>query len=118
MPSDFLLDRRSAVPAVIGNPADFLIIGGLSGSAKDIGSLTGESPNVYLLGGAMGAAVAMGLGLALAQPARRVLVVSGDGEFLMNSGSLATVGYMKPSNLSMLCVDNGCYGKKSDGRLP
>jgi len=59
----------------------------------------------------MGAAVTMGLGLALAQPTRRVLVVSGDGEFLMNSGSLATVAYMKPANLSLLCVDNGCYGE-------
>jgi len=111
MSNDFSLDRRFAVPAVIGNPADFLIIGGLSGSAKDVGALTNESPNVYLLGGAMGAAVTMGLGLALAQPTRRVLVVSGDGEFLMNSGSLATVAYMKPANLSLLCVDNGCYGE-------
>ena len=111
MSNDFSLDRRFAVPAVIGNPADFLIIGGLSGSAKDVGALTNESPNVYLLGGAMGAAVTMGLGRALAQPTRRVLVVSGDGEFLMNLGSLATVAYMKPANLSLLCVDNGCYGE-------
>ncbi len=111
MSNDFKLDRRIAVPEVIGNPADFLIIAGLSGSAKDIGALTNESPNAYLLGGAMGAAIPMGLGLALARPDRSVLVVSGDGEFLMNSGSLATVGYIQPRNLSLLCIDNGCYGE-------
>ena len=76
---DFLLDRRTAVPAVIGEPSDFLIISGLSGAARDIGYLTEETPNAYLLGGAMGAAASMGLGLALAQPERRVLIVSGDG---------------------------------------
>ena len=108
---DFVLDRCSAVPAVIGDPSDFLIVGGLSGSAKDVGHLTQETPNTYLLGGAMGAAMCMGLGLALAQPDKRVLVVSGDGEFLMNASSLATIGYMRPSNLALLCVDNGHYGE-------
>ncbi len=59
----------------------------------------------------MGAAVSMGLGLALAQPKRRVLVATGDGELLMNVGALATVGIMNPPNLSILCVDNGHYGE-------
>ena len=108
---DFLLDRQTAVPAVIGEPSDFLIISGLSGAARDIGYLTKEAPNTYLLGGAMGAAASMGLGLALAQPDKRVLIVSGDGEFLMNVSSLATIGHMRPSNLSMLCIDNGRYGE-------
>ena len=53
----------------------------------------------------------MGLGLALSRPDKRVLVVTGDGELLMNVGTLATVGIMKPSNLSILCVDNGHYGE-------
>ena len=108
---DFLLDRQAAVPAVIGEPSDFLIISGLSGAARDIGYLTKEAPNTYLLGGAMGAAASMGLGLALAQPDKRVLIVSGDGEFLMNVSSLATIGHMRPSNLAMLCIDNGRYGE-------
>ena len=108
---DLLLDRRSAVPAGIGDPSDFLIISGLSGAARDIGYLTEETPNAYLLGGAMGAAASMGLGLALAQPERQVLVVSGDGELLMNVGTLATIGHMRPHNLTMLCIDNGRYGE-------
>ncbi len=111
MSEDPMLDRREAVPALIGDPSDFLIISGLAGSAKDIGHLTQETPNAYLLGGAMGAAVSMGLGLALARPERRVLVVTGDGELIMNAGALATVGVMQPSNLSIVCVDNGHYGE-------
>lgn len=111
MAPDRNLDRRAAVPALLGNPSDFLIVAGLAGTAKDIGHLTNESPNAYLLGGAMGAAVSMGLGLALAQPQRRVLVVTGDGELLMNLGALATVGCMQPPNLAIVCVDNGHYGE-------
>ncbi len=111
MTQDRSLDRRQAVPALVGDPSDFLIVSGLAGTAKDIGDLTRESPNVYLLGGAMGAAVCMGLGLALAQPRRRVLVVTGDGELLMNVGALATVGCLRPPNLAIVCVDNGRYGE-------
>ena len=59
----------------------------------------------------MGAAVTMALGLALAQPKRRVLCVTGDGELLMNLGSLATVAVMNPPNLTIVCVDNGHYGE-------
>ena len=50
------MDRAKAVPKLIGNPDDFLIIGGLAGAAKDIGNMTQESPNTFLLGGAMGGA--------------------------------------------------------------
>jgi phosphonopyruvate decarboxylase len=53
----------------------------------------------------------IGLGLALARPDRRVLVVTGDGELLMNVGALATIAVMNPPNLAILCVDNGHYGE-------
>ena len=59
----------------------------------------------------MGAACMIGLGLALARPDKRVLVVTGDGELLMNIGALATIAVMNPANLSILCVDNGHYGE-------
>ena len=107
----FTLDRCTAVPSIIGDSSEFLIIAGLSGTAKDIGQLTDESPNAFLLGGAMGAAVTMALGLALSQPDQKVLAVFGDGECLMNSSSLSTVGFVQPNNLSLLCVDNGTYGE-------
>jgi len=106
-----LLDRCQAVPALIGRHEDFLIVTGLAGTAKDIAALTDDGAHIYTLAGAMGAAVMTGFGLALAQPQRQVLVVTGDGELLMNVGALATVAVANPPNLSVVCVDNGHYGE-------
>jgi thiamine pyrophosphate-dependent acetolactate synthase large subunit-like protein len=105
------LDRCEAVPKLVGDPSDFLIIAGLAGTAKDTAHLCEPHANYFACAGVMGGATAMGLGLALAQPERRVLVMTGDGELLMNVGSLATVGIMQPPNLSIVCVDNGHYGE-------
>lgn len=108
---DFVLDRREAVPALVGRHQDFLIVTGLAGTARDIAALTEDGSHVYTMAGAMGAAAMMGFGLALAQPERRVLVVTGDGELLMNVGALATIAVRNPPNLSIVCVDNGHYGE-------
>ena len=108
---DFLLDRNEAVPQLIGRHEDFLIVAGLAGTARDLTFLSRDAPHVFALAGAMGSATAIGLGLALARPERRVLVVTGDGELLMNVGTLATVAVMNPSNLAIVCVDNGHYGE-------
>ncbi|MEO1720101.1 MAG: thiamine pyrophosphate-dependent enzyme [Pseudomonadota bacterium] len=97
------------MPALVGNPDDFLIVTGLAGPAKDIGHLTKEAPNVFLFGGAMAGAVPTALGLALAQPTRRILCVTGDGDLLMSMGTLATIGALKVANLSVVCVDNALY---------
>lgn len=105
------LDRCDAVPKLVGNPQDFLIIAGLAGTAKDTASLCEPHGNYFACAGVMGGATAMGLGLALAQPTRRVLVMTGDGELLMNVGSLATVAILQPPNLAIVCVDNGHYGE-------
>lgn len=107
----YVLDRREAVPKLIGRHEDFLFVGGLAGSARDLAQLTGDGSSAYLLGGAMGAACMMGLGLALARPDKRVLVLTGDGELLMNLGALATIAVMNPPNLAIVCVDNGHYGE-------
>lgn len=107
----YTLDRITAVPAIIGKHEDFLLIGGLAGTAKDLAALTNDGAHYYGLAGAMGAAVMMGLGLALARPEKKVLVATGDGELLMNVGALATVGVLNPRNLAILCVDNGHYGE-------
>lgn len=108
---DAVLDRRQAVPALIERPRDFLIVAGLAGAAQELIAITQEAPYVFGLGGAMGAAPMMGLGLALAQPNRCVLVVTGDGELLMNLGALATIALLNPPNLRIVCVDNGHYGE-------
>ena len=107
----FVLDRRRAVPALIGRHQDFLIVSGLAGTSRDIAALTDDGTHAYTMAGAMGGAAMIGLGLALARPDRRVLVVTGDGELLMNLGALATIAVMNPSNLAILCVDNGHYGE-------
>src|SRR5437899_8410967 len=107
----FVLERSEAVPALIGAHEDFLFIAGLGGTACDVGAVAGDGAHVYSLGGAMGAACIMGLGLALARPDKRVLVVTGDGELLMNLGALATIAVVDPANLAILCVDNGHYGE-------
>ena len=107
----FILERREAVPALLGRHEDFLIIAGLAGTARDIAHLVGEGGTAFTLAGAMGAAAAMGLGLALARPDKRVLVITGDGELLMNVGTLATIAVLDPPNLSIVCVDNGHYGE-------
>src|SRR5436190_15787225 len=107
----FVLDRRQAVPALIGRHQDFLIVTGLAGTARDVAALTCDGAHTYTMAGAMGGACMIGLGLALARSDARVLVVTGDGELLMNIGSLATIAVMNPPNLSVVCVDNGHYGE-------
>ncbi len=108
---DCVLDRCQAVPALVGRHEDFLIVTGLAGTARDIAALTDDAAHIYAMAGAMGAAAMMGFGLALAQPERRVLVVTGDGELLMNVGALATIAVANRPNLSIICVDNGHYGE-------
>ena len=111
------LDRKKAIPILLGDTDRFLIISGLAGPAKDIGFLTKESSNTFLFGGAMGGALPTSLGLALARPKDTILCVSGDGDVLMSMGSLATIGTIKPKNLIIICVDNSLYletgGQKS-----
>lgn len=87
-----------------------LVIGGLGAPAWDI-TAAGDVPENLPLWGGMGGAAMMGLGLALAQPSRRVLVVTGDGEMLMGVGALATIAVQKPENLSVVVLDNEHYGE-------
>jgi phosphonopyruvate decarboxylase len=110
LPSKFILDRNVALPKLIGRHEDFHVVAGL-GSAQEISALMEGRDNFYVLGGAMGAATMMGLGLALARPDKHILVVTGDGELLMSLGSLAVIAIKNPPNLSIVCVDNGHYGE-------
>ena len=105
-----LLDRRAVVAALLANRKDVVAIGGLGASTNDITAAGDHARNFYLWGG-MGGAAMMGLGLALAQPKLPVLVITGDGEMLMGMGSLATIGLQKPANLSIVVLDNECYGE-------
>ena len=108
---EFILDRRDAVPAIVGRHEDFLFVAGLAGTSRDVAALTRDGANSYTMAGAMGGAAMIGLGLALARPDKRVRVVTGDGELLMNLSALATIAVLNPANLAILCVDNGHYGE-------
>lgn len=103
-------DRRCVTRRLLAERGDMLVIAGLGSSAWDI-TAAGDDPRNFPLWGAMGGAVAIGLGLAIAQPARRVLVITGDGEMLMGIGSLATVAMQAPANLAIAVLDNARYGE-------
>jgi thiamine pyrophosphate-dependent acetolactate synthase large subunit-like protein len=108
--NDPRLDRREAMRALLEGRGDLLLVTGLGSTTWDAAAAGDDDRNFYLWG-AMGAAAMVGLGLAIAQPARRVLVVTGDGEMLMGLGALATIGVQQPPNLALTVFDNGRYAE-------
>src|ERR1700756_2556373 len=108
--NDRRLDRRAAIGILLRERGDLLLVAGLGSTSWDAASVADDEHNFYLWG-AMGAAAMVGLGLAIARPDRRVLVVTGDGEMLMGLGSLATIGVQSPPNLAIAVFDNGHYGE-------
>lgn len=103
------MDRRAVMGALLGARGDSLIVTGLGSTCYDAG--TADHPNTFYLWGGMGAAAMMGLGLALAQPLRRVVVITGDGEMLMGFGAFPTIGAKGPKNLSVVVIDNEHYSE-------
>ena len=99
---DVALDRKEVLSFLIPSMKNILFIAGLAGSSKDAAGLTNDGDNLFTMAGCMGAAVSMGLGVALCAPKKNVVVITGDGELLMNLGSLASVANMAPENLSIL----------------
>jgi thiamine pyrophosphate-dependent acetolactate synthase large subunit-like protein len=106
----FPLRRRDLARALLADRGDLLVVAGLGSTAWDT-TAAGDHPLTFPLWGAMGGAVMLGLGLALAQPERRVLVITGDGELLMGLGSLATIAVQRPRNLALVVFDNERYGE-------
>jgi len=104
------LRRRDLAARIMGDSPDALFIAGLGATAWDLTSVE-DRHTTFPLWGAMGGAAAMGLGLALAQPDRRVIVVTGDGEQLMGMGALATIALQRPKNLAIVVFDNESYGE-------
>jgi thiamine pyrophosphate-dependent acetolactate synthase large subunit-like protein len=109
------LDRRRVVRDLLAERGDLLLVAGLGGTTWDAAEAGDHALNFYMWG-AMGNAAMIGLGLALAKPERRVLVITGDGEMLMGLGALATIAVQSPANLSLVVIDNELYGET--GRQP
>jgi thiamine pyrophosphate-dependent acetolactate synthase large subunit-like protein len=104
------MDRREAVKTLLVDRKNLLVVTGLGSPSYDVFAAGDHDGNFYLWG-AMGGAAMVGLGLALAQPKRPVVVVTGDGEALMGLGSLLTVAVKKPANLTIAVLDNGHFGE-------
>jgi len=79
------------------------------GNASYLWAAMHHTPENFYVEDAMGLALPLALGLAIAQPARRVVVVEGDGAILMHMGALATLGAVAPSNLTVLLIQNGVH---------
>lgn len=103
-------DRRQVVAQLIAAVPDALIVTGLGSAAYDVFA-AGDRDKNYYLWGAMGGATSLALGLALAQPDKPVLVITGDGEQLMGIGSLGTIAVKQPKNLTIVVLDNGHFGE-------
>ncbi|HXV65250.1 MAG TPA: thiamine pyrophosphate-dependent enzyme [Vicinamibacteria bacterium] len=105
-----VLERRDAVAEILRDRGELLVVAGLGGPSWDCAA-AGDDPRNFYLWGAMGLAPMVGLGLAISQPRRRVLVVTADGEMLMGIGSLATIAAHRPTNLCLVVLDNETYGE-------
>jgi len=114
-PTDGTLDRRAVAAEVLRAPEDLLVVTGLGSATYDAGSV-GDRPLNFYLWGAMGGAAMIGLGLALAQPKKHVLVLTGDGEALMGIGAIATLAAQRLSNLSVAVLDNARFGETGQQR--
>ena len=108
--NDGTLDRRVVVAELLRDPGDLMVVTGLGAATYDVGA-AGDRPLNFYLWGAMGGAAMIGLGIALAQPKKRVLVVTGDGEQLMGMGALATIAASGAQNIAIAVLDNGRFGE-------
>jgi hypothetical protein len=102
------MTRIEATRAIVELAGDAAIVASLGHPAYDLFA-AGDRPQNFYTWGSMGLASSIGLGLALARPELRVLVLDGDGSLLMNLGSLATIGLLRPANLIVIVMDNEEY---------
>jgi thiamine pyrophosphate-dependent acetolactate synthase large subunit-like protein len=99
-------DLTSRLIAKLKN--DEAVVGGIGNTNFDLWAAGHRPQNFYMLG-SMGLAFPIALGVALAQPKRRVFALEGDGSLLMQMGCLSTIAMLKPNNLTMVVMDNGIY---------
>jgi thiamine pyrophosphate-dependent acetolactate synthase large subunit-like protein len=107
---DTAMDRRAAVVKLLAARDGALVVTGLGSPSYDVHA-AGDTADNYYLWGAMGGAALTGLGLAQAQPDKRVMVITGDGEMLMAFGAMATIAVAAPRNLDIIVLDNQHFGE-------
>lgn len=109
------MNRFDAINTIISSLDDELVISANGLISRQLFSIKDRPQNFYMLG-SMGLASSIGLGVSLSKPERRVIILDGDGNILMNLGSLTTIGYRQPKNLLHFVLDNACY--ESTGGQP
>ncbi len=108
-PAAITLHRRAVVTRILRDRGDAALVCGIGNAVHDVASCGDDARNMYLAG-IMGGAAMVAFGVAVAQPDRRVVVITGDGELLAGLGSLPTIGVEKPRNLAIVVLDNQAYG--------
>jgi thiamine pyrophosphate-dependent acetolactate synthase large subunit-like protein len=111
------MTRLEATRVIVGLAGDAPIVASLGHPAYDLFA-AGDRPRNFYTWGSMGLASSIGLGLALARPDIRVFVLDGDGSLLMNLGSLATIGLLRPANLVLVVMDNEEYATTGGQKTP
>jgi thiamine pyrophosphate-dependent acetolactate synthase large subunit-like protein len=114
---DDTVTRLEATRIIADAAGDAPIVASLGHPAYDL-FVAADRPQNFYTWGSMGVASSIGLGLALARPDRRVFVIDGDGALLMNLGSLATIGLVRPANLVLVVVDNEAYATTGGQATP
>ncbi|RZT35573.1 thiamine pyrophosphate-dependent enzyme [Cupriavidus agavae] len=104
------IDRRKFVAELLKQFPEALVVSGLGSPSYDVFAAGDRASNFYLWG-AMGGSTSLALGLAVAQPEKTVIAITGDGEQLMGIGSLATAAAQRLNNLSVVILDNGHFGE-------
>jgi thiamine pyrophosphate-dependent acetolactate synthase large subunit-like protein len=111
------LERRHAVEALLSSREDAVVVSGLGAATYDVAALGDHDRNFYLWG-AMGGTLAIGIGLALAQPETPVIVITGDGDMVRGLGSFTALAQQAPGNLTLAVLDNGLYGETGGQETP
>jgi thiamine pyrophosphate-dependent acetolactate synthase large subunit-like protein len=111
------MNRLEATRVVVDGAGGAAIVASLGHPAYDLYA-AGDRPLNFYTWGSMGLASSIGLGLALARPELRVFVLDGDGSLLMNLGSLATIGLLRPANLALIVLDNEEYATTGGQKTP
>ena len=109
------MNRKQAMQIICKNVKDEIIISANGFISRDLFSILDKNTNFYMIG-SMGLASSIGLGIALKNPKKKIIVFDGDGNILMNLGSLVTIGYLQPKNLIHVVFDNKIH--ESTGGQP
>lgn len=103
-----VMNRAALTRRLSARLYDEAVIGGIGNTHFDLWA-AGQRPHNFYMLGSMGLAIPIALGVAMAQPKRRVIALEGDGSLLMQLGALGTVASVKPANLAIFVWDNGAY---------